>query len=409
MAEPQQSIRTSRRLTLIALTGGTIMSQAFRTLPTVVAPGLTSDFTLTPEQLSLFAGAFHLSFALAQIPVGVALDVYGTRRVVSVLCIAALAGTMLCAMATNLPMLIAGQLLVGVGCAPAFVGTLYFISKRYPQDAFARMSGLVLSFSGIGLLATGTPLAWIVQEWSWRTGFAVLSIFAAVVLIGILVTARDDPQEKPEQTDSLGKAIAELRSILSMPHTLGIVALALVAYPSYIALRGLWGAPLFMERYGFSLTQAGHVLLASSIATLVWPPLAGFIETNRRTRRYYLVAAILLSAVIFALLALSSHALSDILACVLLGLLTGLAVLQFADAKDAYSADKSGRAFGVLNTAAFLGVATMQWISAFAASFAPAIGSNGMTAALSTISALLILGSVAFLLLPWPQVNNERL
>jgi hypothetical protein len=58
---------------------------------------------------------------------------------------------------------------------------------------------------------------------------------------------------------------------------------------------------------------------------------------------------------------MSSNWLLDISFCVLLGILTGFAVLPFAGVKDVYTTDWLGLAFVVFNTAAFSGVAAMQW------------------------------------------------
>jgi predicted MFS family arabinose efflux permease len=394
-------------LMLAALTGVAAMSQAMRTMATVVAPDLTQEFGLTPDQLSRFAGAFHLSFGIAQIPVGVALDLYGTRRTVSALFALAVAGTALCALAPGLPLLVAGQLLIGLGCAPAFVGTLFFVSKRYPADQFAKMSGLVLSFSGIGLLATGTPLAWVVQQWSWRAGFGALCLCALLVLVAVLATVRDRPQDRSAADDSLRSAIGDLRVVVLQPHTAGIVMLALVGYASYIALRGLWAAPLFISRHAFDLTEAGHILLAASIAAIVGPILFGFIRAPADRRRRWLAGAVLLSAAVFGGVAVSTSWLFDSAACVVLGLLTGFAVLQFADVKDAYPSQVSGRAFGVLNTAAFLGVAIMQWLSGRAAA-AASNAADGFAAAFAAISVSLIVGCLAFLLLPRPNFAGPK-
>ena len=68
---------------LTALCAVAAMSQAFRTAATVVAGGLQAEFGASTRDLGLFVGAFHLSFAAAQIMIGVALDVFGARRTVT--------------------------------------------------------------------------------------------------------------------------------------------------------------------------------------------------------------------------------------------------------------------------------------------------------------------------------------
>ncbi|WP_236387284.1 MFS transporter [Mesorhizobium muleiense] len=253
---------------LATLVGVAAMSQVFRTIAAIVAPGLQREFGLSTEELGIYAGAFHLSFALAQIPMGLALDLYGVRKTVGSAFLLAVAGALLSFIATGFPVLMLGQLLIGIGCAPAFVGSLFFVSKHFPEKSFARVSGLVLSFSGLGLLATGTPLAWVVEHWGWRSAFAVTGAMAAANLACILVLVRDD---HGKNSGDIAGAIRETLAILKKRQTKGIVALALVGYSSYIALRGLWATPLFMERHGFTLTDVGKCASRLIGRDLGWP------------------------------------------------------------------------------------------------------------------------------------------
>src|SRR5947208_3066134 len=62
-----------------ALTSIFAMSQAYRTLPAIVANAIKAEFHLSAEAIGFFAGAFHLSFGLMQLFVGVALDRYGPK------------------------------------------------------------------------------------------------------------------------------------------------------------------------------------------------------------------------------------------------------------------------------------------------------------------------------------------
>ena len=68
-------------LPLLALVLGHVFSNAVRTLPAVAADLLTRDLAISAETLAAITGAFPAAFALAMIPVGVALDRYGVKPV----------------------------------------------------------------------------------------------------------------------------------------------------------------------------------------------------------------------------------------------------------------------------------------------------------------------------------------
>jgi MFS family permease len=50
-----------------------------------------------------------------------------------------------------------------------------FVARHFPPARFAALSGAVMSLGGLGMLATGTPLAWLVEATSWRVGYWVLA------------------------------------------------------------------------------------------------------------------------------------------------------------------------------------------------------------------------------------------
>src|SRR3954463_14723392 len=104
---------------LLVLISGFALSQAFRTAAGIMAPPLQQAFGLTPQQLGLFAAAFHFSFAALQLLMGMGIDVYGVRRTVLTVFPLAVLGALLTASAQSYAHLIAGQALTGIGCAPA--------------------------------------------------------------------------------------------------------------------------------------------------------------------------------------------------------------------------------------------------------------------------------------------------
>jgi nitrate/nitrite transporter NarK len=149
-------------------------------------------------------------------------------------------------------------------------------------------------------------------------------------------------------------------------------------------------------------------VLAASVAALIGPPLFGLLKVGDRARRLWIIGSTLAYAGLFAVLALSLPAAADVAAAILLGLLGGYFVLQYADVRTAYSQDVAGRAFAVFNTAVFLGVALMQWFTGLAASIAADHGADPFVTAFATIAALLVAATIAFAALPWPPGMRAR-
>ena len=388
---------------LFALTTAFALSQAWRTVAAIMAAPLQADFHLSAQALGLFAAAFHFAFGAMQLVMGIGIDLHGVRRTLLAAFPLAIAGSVLSALAGSYGLLVFGQVLIGIGCAPAFLVCTVFIARHFPAGRFAAISGLTLGLGGIGMLLTGTPLAWLIQATSWRVGFAVLGGMAALAW-GLIFWLVHEPTRAASTApkESVREAIGKFGALFLLPHTLGIVLLAGVGYASFLALRGLWLGPLLMQRHGFSLVQSGNVALVMSVASLFGPPLFGRLDPGPAHRRRWIVGFTLLLAGLFAALALTHQALIDVAGPVLIGLLSGYMVLQYADVRSAYPATLTGRAMAVFTMAMFLGVAAMQWLTGVVASSATAHGADPFTAVLASIAALLVAGALAFVLLPGP-------
>jgi predicted MFS family arabinose efflux permease len=390
-------------LMLLALSTAFSLSQAFRTSTAMMAAQLQADFHLSPQQLGGFAGAFHFAFGAMQLFMGVGIDLYGVRRTVLCAFPFAVAGALLSALSGHYALVVLGQVLIGIGCAPAFLVCTVFISRRFAAERFAAVSGSVMGLGGLGMLLTATPLAWVVHVSSWRVGFLVLAGLAAAawLLIFLLVEpaaarAADAPRE------SMRAALRSFGGLFAAPHTLGIMALGAVTYAAFMTLRGLWLGPLLTERYGFTLVQAGNVALLVSVLSIAGPPLFGRLQTTGAQRRRWIAAFTATYVLLFALLASTGNAVLAIAASVAIGFLSGFIVLQYADVRHAYPAALTGRAMAVYTMAMFLGIGVMQWATGAVASVARGHGVDPYAAVLGTIAVLLIAGLGAFVWLPGP-------
>ncbi|MCO5101667.1 MAG: MFS transporter [Burkholderiaceae bacterium] len=405
-AAPRESERALWTM-LLALTGGFALSQAYRTVAAIMAPQLQADFGLDPQGLGLFAGTFHFAFGLLQLLMGIGIDLYGVRRTVLVAFPLTIAGSLLSAVTSNFGVLLLAQALIGIGCAPAFLVCTVFIAKRFPAARYASVSGLVLGLGGMGMLATGTPLAWLIEASSWRTGFVALAAFSALAWLAIArfvhERASADEGASPAERESIGQALHGFASLFAMPHTWGILALATVSYAAFVSLRGLWLGPLLVDRYGFSLVASGNVAIAVSVASMIGPPLFGRLDPGRATRRRWLLAGTLVCAAMFALLAPGFDASFDVIVAIAFSLVSGYGVLQYADVRDAYPASMTGRALSLFTMALFLGVALMQWLTGAVASAAVAHGLPPFAAAFATIALMLAAGALLFVRLPQPR------
>jgi predicted MFS family arabinose efflux permease len=391
---------------LLALISAFSLSQAYRTVAAIMGPPLQAEFGLSAQALGLFAAVFHFSFAALQLVMGIGVDLHGVRRTVLTWFPLTVAGSLLSALAPDFGWVLVGQALIGIGCSPAFLVCTVFISRRFPGDRFAAVSGLALAIGGVGMLATGSPLAWLIEAASWRAGFHALALLSALAWVAGWGWVRE-PAPAPGQARSqptLADVLRGFAAILAMPHTWGIVALALVAYASFLTLRGLWLGPMLIERHGFSLVAAGHAAVAVTLASLLAPPVLGRLDPGDARRRRRILQLTALTVAGFGALALGLGPIGDVIASILLCGLLGYVVLLYADVRASYPPSMTGRALSLFTMAMFLGVALMQWITGLAASIAAELGLPAYAVVFASIGLLLALGALGFARLPQPPM-----
>ncbi len=130
-AQPSRALRVM----FLCLLSGFALSQAFRTVATIIASGLQADFGISPYSLGAFAGLFGLSFGVTQLLMGIGMDLYGLRRTVLTAFPFAVVGSALSACAPSYGWLMLGQMLIGVGCSPAFLACTVFIPGTFQRSA----------------------------------------------------------------------------------------------------------------------------------------------------------------------------------------------------------------------------------------------------------------------------------
>jgi predicted MFS family arabinose efflux permease len=391
-------------LPILVLCLGHIVSNAVRTLPAIAADVLIRDLGLTAESLAQITGAFPLAFAAVMIPVGIALDRHGVKRVALLLLGVAGAGAAMAALAGGPWSLLAAQIVLGAGCSGMLMCPITFAARQVPAQAFAGWSGLILAFGNTGMLLSASPLALLIEATDWRAGFwacAALALFAFAAVA--LAVPADRPAAGPPR--SLAADLRAVRGMAMLPAIRPVLVVVFVSLAGLLGLRGLWGGPWLMEVKGLDRVAAGNLLLACTVALTVGPALAGLL-LRAVGRPALLLGASHLGAGLLILLLLGGGPGGwlagllgrpmlgpgfDLVVLIAFGLVISGQMICFTLVRAAVPAEEAGRAMSAANLVFFLGAAAWQALSGIAA------GWGGVPAALHTFALALIGGALLFL------------
>jgi predicted MFS family arabinose efflux permease len=355
-----------------------LMSQFYRSALTVIAPELMADLKLDAASLGTLSAAWFISFALMQIPIGLALDRFGPRRTVAGLMGVAVLGTVIFARAGSLAAAVAGQLLIGVGCAPVFVGTMVAVARWFPPERFATLSSIVLSCASAGTLLSSRPFAMAAEWLGWRGAMLVAAglTMLSLMLVAALARGPSHVPESEERTEPFGDLLRGLGAVARIRELWPILPMAFIAYAVFITLRGLWAGPYLAEVFGLSPIARGDVLLVMSMALPAGTLLHAWAERRWRSRRRpVLLGSWLAVGCLIALIPLGDSSLLLSAAMLTLTVACGATyVLIMTQGRQFLPAHQVGRGITLLNFANFLGAAILQQTSGFVAQHARDLG-----------------------------------
>jgi predicted MFS family arabinose efflux permease len=393
-------------LPILALTLAHVFSNAARTLPAVAADVLSADLGLSAEGLAAVTGAFPAAFALAMVPVGVGLDRWGVRRTALALMAICAAGAALAALAVGPASMLAAQCVLGIGCSGALMAPMTYAARAMDAPRFALWSGIVQAVGNSGMLLSASPLALLVEWQGWRAGFWAAFALAALTIAALAATVRQPPPARQGEPRS---AWHDAREVLALAVSRPLRPLMVFAFASFsvvLGLRGLWGGPWLMEVKGLGRVEAGNVLLASTVAMVIGPAVAGAVHRAVGHPVWLMAGSHLIVAFMVVALVgggpggwLSSllgvpmlPVTFDLAILVAFGFVIAFQILAFSLVRAAVPPDQTGRALSAQNISFFGGAAVLQALSGLAATSAGGIG-----AAMLTFAAALVVCTLGFL------------
>ncbi|WP_170984919.1 nitrate/nitrite transporter [Roseomonas sp. AR75] len=255
------------RLTL-PLAGLNFVNQASRTLIATIGPLLAVEFALSASELGLLAAMFFAAYAAAQLPVGLAIDVWGARRVQTVLALVAAAGFLLCAAATGPLTLAIGRVVTGFGISAGLIAMLKVNTQWYPKERVAGLTGLGVFVGAMGSVAATLPAALLVPLLGWRGVFLLLMAMAVAVSAWIFLSVPDRGPGPAAPRRSLAIETREFGRIFGHPAFLRLApSIALLSAMNF-TYQGLWAGPWLRDVAGLENQARATLLLVYALGLM---------------------------------------------------------------------------------------------------------------------------------------------
>lgn len=238
------------------------LNQGNRALVATIGPLLAIEFGLSASELGLLAACFFASYALAQLPIGVALDLHGPRKVQSTLALVAATGFVVSALAPGVWALAAGRIICGFGLGAGLMAMLKANTQWYPRHRVAAVTGAGMFLAGMGGMTATVPVQWALPPLGWRGIFVLLAVLSVAVSVWIRLAVPDRPADAtvPERR-SLLREIAEFGRIFTDRGFLRFLPAVMVLSALNFTFQGLWAGPWLRDVGGLEAGPRSVALL----------------------------------------------------------------------------------------------------------------------------------------------------
>ncbi len=340
---------------------GYYLSYLLRTVNAVISPALTAELGLDAGELGLLTSTYFLAFGLAQIPVGIALDRFGPRRVEGALLLVTAAGAVAFATGDSLQALGLGRALIGLGVSACLMAALKGFALWYPRERQSSMTGFIMAAGALGALTASVPLELALPYLGWRGAFWLIALVALAISVTIFRSLPDEAAHASQE--SLGEALRSVARVYASPAFLRYAASAAFFVGGFMALQSLWAVPWLMNVNGFDLAGAARLLVVLNLGMLIGQLSIGFLGMRlaRRGVRPLHLMRVGYGLLLFVQLAILLRVGPPLVLWFLLGFLSAVNSQSYLAAAQAFPRALFGRVSTAVNLMAFAGAFLVQW------------------------------------------------
>ncbi len=362
----QHSSQTHSILAWLSVSLFFFFQYILRVAPGVMVTELRTDFHMTAEQFSLFGALFLYAYSLVQIPMGIALDQFGVKRVVSA-CILLFTGAgVMFSMTDQLWVANLARLFMGLGASTAFMSGVKIAADEFPAGKRGFYMGATLTIGLIGAFGTGKPLVWAMDTvGNWRETLLGISLFGIAILGFVHFSV---PRQKIKKDNfSLPVLKTSLFETLKNRNIMMYAALAVGVYTPISVLADLWGTAFLMEKFNLSRNVAAPasatMYAGMALGCIVLPWICEKYELLNRGIQACTLGMFLCFGFLLYGPALGESQLFVML--LTLGFFCGAEMMCFTAAVRFTTRENSGITIGIVNTFNVLGGAILQQVIGF--------------------------------------------
>ena len=211
--------------------------------------------------IQLTLAAFFVGFAGAQLLAGPIVDRFGRKRPLLIGLFVYVVGSVLCALAPSLPVLIAGRVIAALGGAFAVVVPRAVVRDLVSGAEAAKMFSRLLLVMGVAPIVAPLLGGWLLVHVGWRSIFVVLSLAGVVLFVAAAVALPATTTSRAPSSTPAWRGVLSDRRFVRFTLAGGCAQAAMFAYISGSSF-------VLIERFGVAADDYGFFFGANAAALI---------------------------------------------------------------------------------------------------------------------------------------------
>lgn len=260
-----------------------------RTFVGSIAHQIIPDLGLNAKTFAMMGSAYYVTYGIMQLPVGILVDKYGTKFILTFATLICAISTLLLAHAKGFNAAITARFLMGFGSSFAFVCLLVIVFTWFPKKFRASLLGTSQFIGTMGPLLAGGPLIALMSKFggSWRITLNQIGLFGIGLAALILLFVKNKPRDEKQALIFLKRDKPLKKRMAQLVKNKQAWAIALYSATNYVSLAllgAIWGTK-YLQVKGLSQHLAADIVsiawLGYAIGCLVLGVISDYIKQRK--------------------------------------------------------------------------------------------------------------------------------
>lgn len=399
-----KSLSTSRRIAWMVWVIASVFyayQYILRVMPNIMLEDIMNQFGISALTFGQFSGVYYIGYSLMHLPVGIMLDRFGPKKVMTGCILLTVIGLSPLLFADYWLYPIIGRFLIGLGSSAAILGVFKIIRMIFSEVQFPRMLSLSVTIGLIGAIYGGGPVSYMRDLLGYQVVVQLIAVaggLLALMTYFIVPDIKSAPQ---------GSIFSDIKEVFSNPKVVLICLLAGLMVGPLEGFADVWAAAFLKQSYGISTTLAASLPSMIFIGMCFGAPVLSFIAD--KVKNYFAVitaSGIVMALFFFALLIFTLPASALASGFVIVGVCCAYQILAIYKASTYVREEVVGLTTAVCNMIIMLfGYAFHAVIGSIVNAFGGPTTSLALTYAMTVIPVALAISSIGFI---WLMASEKK-